>query len=555
MEPAPPLSVWRYRELLPVRGEPVSLQEGGTPPLYHLKTIGKELGLPPELYAKHEGGMNPTGSFKDRGMTVGVSMACELGMTSVACASTGNTSASLAAYAAKAGVPPCVVLLPAGKVALGKVAQALMHGARVISIRGNFDRALEMVHELCITHGLYLLNSVNPPYRLEGQKTIGFEAIDQLGGEVPDRMVLPVGNAGNISAVYKGLRELEALGFIDRLPMMTGIQAAGSAPVVRAIERNLDVLVPESAPETIATAIRIGAPVNAEKALVAIRATGGTAASVTDEEILAMQRDLARKEGGIGGVEPASAASVAGIRKLAELGLIDKDERIVCVVTGHLLKDPETVVRQCEPPPPRSTRICLAALCLALILIAAPATAQEAAVRVLPDGTAYEASITVTGGSEHTFWTPGMLGGERVPLQVEDLKVLGPAGPVEYQDAGRGGVITFPEGNYTITYRAPVRDNRLVAAFDTPYAVTVDLPGGFDVRNPLIGMVSPPGAVISTGPNGTTEVAWDGIRVVEVRFYTPEREILLTTFGTIWLAVALVLILPPLVISRRKEGE
>jgi len=193
-----------------------------------------------------------------------------------------------------------------------------------------------------------LSDAVRVAYRLEGQKTIGFEAIDQLGGEVPDRIVLPVGNAGNISAVYKGLRELEALGFIDRLPMMTGIQAAGSQPVVKAIEQNLDVLVPESAPETIATAIRIGAPVNAEKALVAIRATGGTAASVTDEEILAMQRDLARKEGI--GVEPASAASVAGIRKLAELGLIDKDERIVCVVTGHLLKDPETVVRQCEPP-------------------------------------------------------------------------------------------------------------------------------------------------------------------------------------------------------------
>ncbi|MBT0733162.1 threonine synthase [Methanoculleus bourgensis] len=337
-----PLSVWRYREILPVRGEPVSLQEGGTP-LYHLEKIGKELGLP-ELYAKHEG-MNPTGSFKDRGMTVGVSMARQLGMTSVACASTGNTSASLAAYAAKAGIP-CVVLLPAGKVALGKVAQALMHGARVISIRGNFDRALEMVHELCISHGLYLLNSVNP-YRLEGQKTIGFEAIDQLG-DVPDRIVLPVGNAGNISAVYKGLRELEALGFIDRLPMMTGIQAAGSQPVVKAIEQNLDELVPEPAPETVATAIRIGAPVNAEKALVAIRATGGTAAAVTDDEILRMQQDLARMEGI--GVEPASAASVAGIRKLAEQGLIDKDERIVCVVTGHLLKDPETVVRQCEPP-------------------------------------------------------------------------------------------------------------------------------------------------------------------------------------------------------------
>ncbi|HON40355.1 MAG TPA: threonine synthase [Methanoculleus sp.] len=337
-----PLSVWRYREILPVSGEPVTLQEGGTP-LYHLKKIGKDLGLP-ELYAKHEG-MNPTGSFKDRGMTVGVSMALELGMKSVACASTGNTSASLAAYAAKAGVP-CVVLLPAGKVALGKVAQALMHGARVISIRGNFDRALEMVHELCVSHGLYLLNSVNP-YRLEGQKTIGFEVIDQVGG-VPDRMVLPVGNAGNISAVYKGLKEFEALGFIDRLPMMTGIQAAGSQPVVRAIEQNLNVLIPESNPETVATAIRIGAPVNAEKALVAIRATGGTAAAVTDEEILAMQKDLARKEGI--GVEPASAASVAGVRRLVEQGLIDRDERIVCVVTGHLLKDPETVVRQCEPP-------------------------------------------------------------------------------------------------------------------------------------------------------------------------------------------------------------
>ncbi|NLZ31133.1 MAG: threonine synthase [Methanomicrobiales archaeon] len=337
-----PLSVWRYREILPVRGEPVTLQEGGTP-LYHLKEIGRELGIP-DLYAKHEG-MNPTGSFKDRGMTVGVSMARQLGMTSVACASTGNTSASLAAYAAKAGIP-CVVLLPAGKVALGKVAQALMHGARVISIRGNFDRALEMVHELCISHSLYLLNSVNP-YRLEGQKTIGFEAVDQLGS-LPDRIVLPVGNAGNISAIYKGFQELEALGFIDRLPMMTGIQAAGSQPVVRAIEQSLDELIPEPAPETVATAIRIGAPVNAEKALVAIRATGGTAAAVTDDEILCMQRDLARMEGI--GVEPASAASVAGIRKLAEEGLIDKDERIVCVVTGHLLKDPETVVRQCEPP-------------------------------------------------------------------------------------------------------------------------------------------------------------------------------------------------------------
>ncbi len=296
------------------------------------------------LYAKHEG-MNPSGSFKDRGMTVGVSMALQLNKKSVACASTGNTSASLAVYAAKAGIP-AIVLLPAGYVAVGKVAQALMHGAKVISIRGNFDRALEMVHDLCLTHGLYLLNSINP-YRLEGQKTIGFEAIDQLGS-VPDRFVLPVGNAGNISAVYKGLLELEALDFIDRLPKMTGIQAAGASPIVRAVKENLTSVITETHPETIASAIRIGAPVNAEKALVAIRKTGGTAESVTDEEILAMQRDLARKEGI--GVEPASAASVAGVRKLCEAGAIDRDERIVCVVTGHLLKDPDTVIKQCEPP-------------------------------------------------------------------------------------------------------------------------------------------------------------------------------------------------------------
>ncbi len=337
-----PLSVWRYRELLPVTIPPVTLREGGTP-LYHLERIGREIGLP-HLYAKHEG-MNPSGSFKDRGMTVGVSMAIQLGKSSVACASTGNTSASLAAYAARAGIP-AVVLLPAGKVALGKVAQALMHGAKVISIRGNFDRALEMVQELCISHGLYLLNSINP-FRLEGQKTIGFEAVDQLG-YVPDRFVLPVGNAGNISAVHKGLRELLSLGFIDRLPMMTGIQAEGSSPVVRAIREGFPEVIPEIRPETVATAIRIGAPVNAEKALTAIRATGGTAESVTDGEILVMQRDLARKEGI--GVEPASAASVAGVKKLAEAGIIDPSEHVVCVVTGHLLKDPETVIQQCESP-------------------------------------------------------------------------------------------------------------------------------------------------------------------------------------------------------------
>ncbi|MBO5431024.1 threonine synthase [Methanocorpusculum sp.] len=336
------IGVWRYKEFLPVKIEPVTLQEGGTP-LYHAKRLGEELGLK-NLYVKHEG-MNPSGSFKDRGMTLGVSMAKQLGKNIVACASTGNTSASMAVYAAKAGMPG-VVLLPTGHVALGKVAQALMHGAKVISIRGNFDRALEMVHELCVSHGIYLLNSINP-YRLEGQKTIGFEAVDQLGC-VPDRFVLPVGNAGNISAVYKGLTEWKEIGFIDSLPKMTAIQAEGAMPVVNAIKGNLPEVVVEKNPETVASAIRIGAPVNAEKALRAIRETNGTAEFVTDAEILAMQRDLARLEGI--GVEPASAASVAGIKKMAEQGLLDADEKIVCVVTGHLLKDPETVIKQCAAP-------------------------------------------------------------------------------------------------------------------------------------------------------------------------------------------------------------
>ncbi|HJJ62332.1 MAG TPA: threonine synthase [Methanocorpusculum sp.] len=336
------IGVWRYKEFLPVKIEPVTLQEGGTP-LYHAKRLGEELGLK-NLYVKHEG-MNPSGSFKDRGMTLGVSMAKQLGKNIVACASTGNTSASMAVYAAKAGMPG-VVLLPAGHVALGKVAQALMHGAKVISIRGNFDRALEMVHELCVSHGIYLLNSINP-YRLEGQKTIGFEAVDQLGC-VPDRFVLPVGNAGNISAVYKGLTEWKEIGYIDTLPKMTAIQAEGAMPVVNAIKGNLPEVVVEKNPETVASAIRIGAPVNAEKALRAIRDTNGTAEFVTDAEILAMQRDLARLEGI--GVEPASAASVAGIKKMAEQGLLDADEKIVCVVTGHLLKDPETVIKQCAAP-------------------------------------------------------------------------------------------------------------------------------------------------------------------------------------------------------------
>jgi threonine synthase len=294
---------------------------------------------------KHEG-MNPTGSFKDRGMTVGVSKALELGMSTVACASTGNTSAALAIYGAKAGIP-VVVLLPEGKVALGKIAQALMHGAKVLSIRGNFDDALALVRILCIQKKIYLLNSINP-YRLEGQKTIGFEIADQLGFKVPDRIVLPVGNAGNITAIYKGFKEFEKLGITDSLPKMTGIQAEGANPIVRAIKSGAPEITPEDKPETVASAIRIGNPVNAKKALSAIRESGGTAESVTDEEILAAQKDLARLEGI--GVEPASAASVAGLKKLVEMGTVGRDEIVVCITTGHLLKDPQTVIDCCEKP-------------------------------------------------------------------------------------------------------------------------------------------------------------------------------------------------------------
>ena len=338
-----PLSVWKYRALLPVSMEPVSLKEGGTP-LYRVDRIAKSTGMK-EVYVKHEG-MNPTGSFKDRGMTVGVTKALELGMKTVACASTGNTSASLAVYGAKAGVP-AVVLLPSGKVALGKLAQALMHGAKVLSIRGNFDDALKLVRDLCDREGFYLLNSVNP-YRLEGQKTIAFEIADQLGWQAPDRIILPVGNAGNITAIYKGFKELKKLGFIDSVPKMTGIQAEGACPIVKAIKNNAPEISPESKPETVATAIRIGNPVNAIKALNAIRESGGTAETVSDEEIISAQHELASVEGI--GVEPASASSIAGFRKLVEMGVIDTDEMVVCVTTGHLLKDSEHVLAVCPKP-------------------------------------------------------------------------------------------------------------------------------------------------------------------------------------------------------------
>ncbi|WP_440953421.1 threonine synthase [Methanococcoides sp. FTZ1] len=330
-------SVWKYKALLPVEGKPVSIHEGGTP-LYRCDRLAEKIGIR-ELYVKHEG-LNPSGSFKDRGMTVGVTKAIEVGMKTLACASTGNTSASLSTYGAKAGLP-VIVLLPEGKVALGKVAQALIHGAKVLSIRGNFDEAVVLVRQLCDEEKIYLLNSINP-YRLEGQKTIGHEICDQLGLNVPDRVIVPVGNAGNTAAIYKGFKEFRELGITESVPKMTGIQTEGACPVTKAFKKGVEDIVPEKNPETIATAIRIGNPVNAKKALRAIYESGGYSEAVSDEELIEAQKDLAQLEGI--GVEPASATSVAGLKKLVDSGIIDRDETVVCITTGHLLKDPEEVI-------------------------------------------------------------------------------------------------------------------------------------------------------------------------------------------------------------------
>ena len=341
-----PPSVWKYRAFMPILDDSkiVSLGEGGTP-LYRCERLAKEIGLR-ELYVKYEGA-NPTGSFKDRGMTVGVTKALEFGARVVACASTGNTSASLAAYAAKAGLG-CVVLLPSGKVASGKLSQTLIHGAQVIAVKGNFDEALAIVRKICEDReDIYLLNSLNP-FRLQGQKSIAFEIADQLGWRVPDRVVVPMGNCANIWAIYKGFFELDVVGLTKGIPAMMGIQAEGAMPIVDAVKGGLDKFEPVKKPETIATAIRIGNPVNGPKALRAIRASGGTAEAVSDAEIIEAQKLLAKLEGIA--VEPAGAASVAGLKKLVAQGVIKRNERVVCVATGHVLKDPEEVVRISKRP-------------------------------------------------------------------------------------------------------------------------------------------------------------------------------------------------------------
>jgi len=336
-------TMWKYKEFMPVdESKIISLDEGGTP-FIKCDRLGEELGV--NLHVKVEGS-NPTGSFKDRGMSVGITKALELNVDTVGCASTGNTSASLAAYAARAGLK-CIVLLPSGKVALGKLAQAMFHGAVVLSVNGNFDEALEAVTALALEGELYLLNSINP-FRLEGQKSIGFEIVDDLGWRSPDRIVLPVGNAGNISAIWKGVREFYEAGFIADLPRMTGIQAEGACPITNAVRKGAEDIIPVENPETVATAIRIGAPVSSLKALRAIYDSDGSSDTVSDNEILDAQKLLARTEGI--GVEPASASSIAGLKKMVQTGEIDQGEEVVCIVTGHLLKDPNTAINACKEP-------------------------------------------------------------------------------------------------------------------------------------------------------------------------------------------------------------
>jgi threonine synthase len=331
--------VWRgiieeYRDRMPVDDDTpvVTLREGGTP-LIASEQLSELTGC--EVHLKFDGS-NPTGSFKDRGMTMAITKAVEKGAEAVICASTGNTSAAAAAYAGKAGLT-CGVIIPKGKIAMGKLAQALVHGAKVIQIEGNFDQALTLCRDLADRYPVELVNSVNP-YRIDGQRTGAWEIVDQLG-RAPDVHVMPVGNAGNITAYWRGYREYSADGLVDALPVMRGYQAAGAAPIVLGH--------PVEKPQTIATAIRIGNPASWDQAVEAAKDSGGSIRSVTDREIIAAFRLLARH-----GVfaEMASASSVAGLLQLHEAGELDRGSTVVCVLTGHGLKDPEWAIAGAAEP-------------------------------------------------------------------------------------------------------------------------------------------------------------------------------------------------------------
>ncbi len=326
-----------YREFLPVNDSTpvITLLEGNTP-LIEAENLARAIGFKGKIYLKYEG-LNPTGSFKDRGMTVAISKAVESGKKAVICASTGNTSASAAAYAAKAGLK-AYVLLPKGAVAIGKLSQAMIYGAKVLAVKGTFDDALYIVRKIGEMFPVEIVNSVNP-YRIEGQKTAAFEVCDALG-DAPDYHFIPVGNAGNITAYWRGYKEYKKAGKIEKLPKMMGWQAEGAAPIVKGY--------PIKNPKTIATAIKIGNPYSWKNALKAAQESGGRIDAVSDGEILYAYRLIASTEGIF--CEPASAASVAGLIKLTREGFFKGGETVVCTLTGNGLKDPDTVVKVCEEP-------------------------------------------------------------------------------------------------------------------------------------------------------------------------------------------------------------
>jgi threonine synthase len=332
------LGIWRYESYIDVNSSlGISLGEGNTP-LLRSRYLEESLGLE-RVFLKCEH-LNPTGSFKDRGMAVGVTKARELGFKSVGCASTGNTSASLAAYSAAAELH-AVVFLPGGGVAGGKLVQAIAHGAKIVEVRGSFDQAFEKAARIAEESGLYLLNSVNP-WRIEGQKTAAYEVADELGG-APDYVILPMGNCGNISAYWKGFREYYDLGILKSKPRMVGVQASGSSPVADMLLEGRKQIAFVDEPLTVASAIRIGRPVSWKKAKKAIEESNGMATKVSDDEILEAQVEIARRIGL--GVEPAGAASLAGLKKLISERKLEHNRTFVLVLTGQLLKDPESVDR------------------------------------------------------------------------------------------------------------------------------------------------------------------------------------------------------------------
>lgn len=329
--------VWRYRELvLPDVDEVITYPEGNTPTLRRA-SVEQWCGIA-TLLMKHEGA-NPTGSFKDRGMTVAITQAKRVGASAVACASTGNTSASLAAYAAQAGLP-ALVLVPSGQVSLGKLGQSLAYGARTLLVRGDFDDCLRLAREAAERCGVYLANSVNP-YRIAGQKTIVFELLQQLGWRAPDWIALPAGNLGNTSAFGTALREARELGLIDSIPRIAAVQASGAAPFAASFREHFRERHTVQA-ETVATAIRIGDPASYTRAVRVIRETNGVVLAVSDAEILEAKAVV--DASGVG-CEPASAASVAGVRALASRGMIGRGDVVVSVLTGHILKDPEILLQ------------------------------------------------------------------------------------------------------------------------------------------------------------------------------------------------------------------